>query len=176
MPNNSHVLHQADHLEVRLGLRSRLPSWLRPSAHPFEPSLCIASIAFATSGCFSMTCLVMALTMPSDVSAESFSLHGPAELFACHGFHCGVPPDPRRRYVTACGARTFGTVALDRGSLRRLAKPRLDLRFRSASKFADGKESAKSFRKPQSMLMSFPVGTPTSLQLRGSENEVLEGR
>jgi hypothetical protein len=36
MPNNSHVLRQTDHFEVRLGLRSHLPFWLHLSAPPLR--------------------------------------------------------------------------------------------------------------------------------------------
>src|SRR5580704_4480573 len=101
MPNNSHVLRQTDHLEVRLGLRSRPHFGFISPPHLFESSLCIAF----------------------------------------------------RRL-----AKLASTCALDCLQVRR------------------GKESAKPFRKPQSLLMSFPVGTPTSRRLRGLENEVLEGR
>jgi len=36
MPYNSHVLRQTDHLEIRLGLRTRLPFWLHLSARPLR--------------------------------------------------------------------------------------------------------------------------------------------
>jgi hypothetical protein len=40
--------------------------------HFFGSSLCIFSIAFAVSGCLSMTCLVMVFTISSQVDADSF--------------------------------------------------------------------------------------------------------
>jgi hypothetical protein len=40
--------------------------------HFFGSSLCILSICFATSGCFSITCFVMAFTISSQEPVVSF--------------------------------------------------------------------------------------------------------
>src|SRR5579864_6441576 len=45
--------------------------------HFLGSSLCIFSIAFAVSGCVSMTCFVMALTISSHDAADSFCSQGP---------------------------------------------------------------------------------------------------
>jgi len=50
MPYNSLVLRQTDHLEVRLGLRSRLHFGFVSLSHFFDSSLCIASIALRHQG------------------------------------------------------------------------------------------------------------------------------
>jgi hypothetical protein len=45
--------------------------------HFLGSSLCIVSIAFAVSGCFSITCFVMVLTISSHDPADSFCSQGP---------------------------------------------------------------------------------------------------
>jgi hypothetical protein len=57
--------------------------------------------------------------MSPHVSANSFSLQVPAGIFACHGFHGGVPPDPGRRLLRP-GFETWRSIEVP---LRRLAKP-----------------------------------------------------
>src|SRR5579862_3267817 len=45
--------------------------------HFLGSSLCIFSIAFAVSGCFSITCFVIAWTISSHDAADSFCSQGP---------------------------------------------------------------------------------------------------
>ena len=97
-----------------------------------------------------------------------FGVHGgPARTFACDGFHGGVPPDPRHRLL-ASGLRN---VALDRGLARRLAKPASTCAL-DCPPICRGKGATKPFRKPQSVLMSFP----SARQLRGDKGLLHFGR
>ena len=57
--------------------------------------------------------------MAPHVSANSFSLQVPAGIFACHGFHRGVPPDPGRHLLRP-GFETWRSIEVP---LRRLSKP-----------------------------------------------------
>jgi len=57
--------------------------------HFLGSSLCIFSIAFAVSGCFSITCFVMAWTISSHEAADRFCSQGPPNdrhvmVFTCH--------------------------------------------------------------------------------------------
>ena len=45
--------------------------------HIFGSALCISAIAFAVSGCLSITCFVMVCTIPSQDAADSCCSQGP---------------------------------------------------------------------------------------------------
>src|SRR5580693_824552 len=78
MPYSNNLQHETEKLQIVVyssAAASHLGFISLP--HFFGSSLCIFSICLATSGCFSMTCLVMAFTMPSQVSADNCWSHFP---------------------------------------------------------------------------------------------------
>jgi hypothetical protein len=91
--------------------------------------------------------------------------------------HCRFPPGSLHVMVfmvafllipgAACLRPGFGTLRPIEVSLRRLAKP-ASTRALDCPPSSQRQRIGKSFRKPQSMLMSFPVGTRTSRRFRGS--------
>ena len=68
--------------------------------HSLGSSLCIFSIALAVSGCFSITCFVMVLTISSHDPADSFCSQGPPSDLQVIVFifylHTPVRMHPRR--------------------------------------------------------------------------------
>ena len=92
---------------------------------------------------------------------------GPARIFACHGSHGGVPPHPRRRLLHP-GFGTLRSIEVSLGASRNPLRPARWI----ALQFAEARKATKPFRKPQSVLMSFP----SARQLRGDKGLLHFGR
>ena len=81
---------------------------------------------------------------------------GPAGIFACDGFHGGVPPDPRRRLLHP-GFGTLRSIEVSLGASRNPLRPALWIALQFAEAGSD-----KTFSKTTIRANVFSVGTATS--------------
>jgi hypothetical protein len=123
MPNNSHVLRQTDHLEVRLGLRSRLPFWLHLSAPPLRIFFVLCLHRLCDIRVLLHDVSRHGLDHPSHVSAESFSLHVPPSSLRVMVFIVAFLLIPGADTLPLAASGHLERLRSIEVPLRRLAKP-----------------------------------------------------